>query len=100
MITHSFKVSFNLGPVIRGEEDEAFKWIRRLSPIAKYITSISFSYNHGWDVECVHPIEIGPHQMSELFFNSYKQLHTKPWLPLCSPVQSTLAALEERPRKP
>lgn len=89
MITHSFKISFNLGPVIRGEEDEAFKWIRRLSPIAKYITSLDMSYTHGWSVICVHPLEIGPHQMSELFFNSYKKLQTKPWLPPCLPATST-----------
>jgi len=79
MLTHSFKVIFNLGPVFKGEEDEAFVWIRRYSPVAKYITSITMSYKHGWEVELVHALEIGPHQLSELLFQSYKLLTQKPW---------------------
>jgi len=80
VLTHSFKISFNLGPAVRGEEDEAFKWIRRYSPVAKYITCIDMSYKNGWKVELVHPLDIGPHQISELLFQSYKLLTQKPWL--------------------
>ena len=79
MLTHSFKLKFNLGPVSKGDEDEAFTWIRKYSPVAKYITVINMSYKNGWTVELVHPFDVGPYQMSELLFLTYKQLYTKPW---------------------
>lgn len=82
MLTHAFKIKFNLGPVVKGEEDNAFVWIRKKSPVAKYITSINMSYQRGWEIELVHPQEIGPHQMSEMLFLSYKQITQKPWYPL------------------
>jgi len=84
MLTHSFKINFNLGPVVRGEEDDAFKWIRTRCPVAKYITVIEMSYKNGWTVELVHPLDIGPHQISELLFQSYKALVQKPWRPLAN----------------
>jgi len=87
MLTHSFKISFNLGPAVRGEEDDAFKWIRKQSPVAKYITVIEMSYKNGWTIELAHPIDVGPHQMSELLFQSYKLLTTKPWRYGCLPAE-------------
>ena len=87
MLTHSFKIKFNLGPVVHGEEDDAFKWIRGHCPVAKYITTIGMSYKNGWDVELVHPLDVGPHQISELLFQSYKLLTSKPWRLGCLPVR-------------
>lgn len=87
MLTHSFRIKFNLGIVVQGEEDQAFSWIRKLSPVAKYITAIEMSHKNGWNIEVIHPLDIGPHQMDELLFASYKQLTQKPWRPLCSVAQ-------------
>ena len=86
MLTHAFKVRFNVGIHAKGEEEDTFEWIRKCSPVAKYITQIEFSIKNGWWVECVHPIEIGAHQMSELLFQTYKELSRKPWLKVCLPV--------------
>lgn len=88
MLSHAYKVTFNLGPATRGEEDEAFIWIRRSSPVAKYLTAIELSYRDGWSVECSMPMDMGAHQMSELLFHTYKLISQKPWRP-CLPAKST-----------
>ena len=85
MVSHNFRLTFNLGPCKAGEENDGFSWIRRHSPVAKYLTGVDFSYRSGFTVECFMPHDIDPYQMSALFFDSYKAFQSRPWNK-CSPA--------------